>query len=85
MTRLQKRLPVSEAIEVLRALDPARVRLSCVEGFILNDAGGYEARLDLIVSFDHMQQFSEQERIRIAEMFMSNRSTDRTYFEIWDW
>jgi len=83
IARLETRLPVAEALEVLQALDPNNVRLSCVEGFIDRDDGKHEARLDLIVDFGQMRQFTTEEQIRIAEMFIKNRAADGTTFEIW--
>jgi len=83
LARLDTRLQVAEALEVLQALDPNHVRLSCVEGFVGRDDGKQEARLDLIVDFGQMQQFTTEEQIRIAEMFIRNRAVEGTTFEIW--
>jgi hypothetical protein len=80
---LEERLPASRALEVLQGLDPARVELFRIEGFLRDEDGQFEARLDLIVDFSHMQQFTIAERIEIARMFIRNRATNETYFELW--
>ena len=78
----EERLPASKALEVLQSLDASQVELVSIEGFIRRD-DGFEARLDLIVDFTNMQQFTKAEHIEIARLFVSNRATDETFFEIW--
>ncbi len=80
---LDQRLPATVALEVLESLDPTQVELGCVEGFRRTDDDKYEARLDLIVDFWGMRQFTTAEHIKIAELFIRNRMTDRTFFEVW--
>ncbi len=79
---LEGRLPATAALEVLRSLDPARIEIYRLEGFLRHDDGRLESRLDLIINFENMQQFTAAERLQIAHIFISNRATDDTYFEL---
>ena len=76
-------LPATKAIEVLQALDASRVELVGIEGFLRQADGKFESRLDLIVDFSGMRQFTTAEHIEIARMFVNNRATEQTWFELW--
>ena len=75
-------LPAKTAVDVLESLDPEQTDLYRVDGFLRHADGQFESRLDLIVDFGHMQQFTCAERMQIARLFITNRAADEIFFEL---